>query len=491
MFKPPDRPLRILLVKPDITSVSLGFATLARVPPLDLLMVAASAQGHECRIIDMRLEPEDQLEAELRSWKPDLVGVTAYSAEAEEAKKHCRQAKAVFPEVPVVWGGYHATMATDDVMAEPSVDFVVFGEGERTFPELLEALTGGTTCRDVLGLVWRDGDEVVYNPPRPQISDLDTLPYVDWGLVERYQDRYFLNVMGQVGTVETTRGCPYACSFCSVWVFNSGRYRKKSLSRVMSEMDRLPESLDVVAFIDDEFWMDHRRALALADAIIERPDTWKGKRWHYWAQVRTDDVRRCPELTRRWSKAGMRVLALGIESHKEEELGHLYEKGNTVSNAEFAISQVHEAGIETWGCFIVNPDWEERDFAGLIEFVLRCEIAFPQFTILTPLPGTKLTERMKEAGQIDPQFYDFRLLDFFHLATRPRLSLRGFYEQLAELYARTSMGANPKVYRRAVKNGVISREWLRSPMCRQLTGFLKRLTDPEAYLQVHRMLGGR
>lgn len=88
----------------------------------------------------------------------------------------------------------------------------------------------------------------------------------------------------------------------------------------------------------------------------------------------------------------------------------------------------------------------------------RNEIAFPQFTVLTPLPGTVPTRRLSDAGQLDRSRYDFRLLDFLHASTPTRLPLRSFYEQLAGLYARTSMNANLHVYRRALRNGVISRE---------------------------------
>jgi len=159
--------VRILLVKPDISDFSVGFASLARTAPLELLMVAASAPDHECRIIDMRLEKDAAFEDALLDFRPDVVGLTAYSAEAEATKALARRAKQVLPSVPVVWGGYHATMALDDVLEEPSVDFVVRGEGETTFPELIQAIAGGGPCDGVAGIAFRKGEDMVLTPPRP------------------------------------------------------------------------------------------------------------------------------------------------------------------------------------------------------------------------------------------------------------------------------------------------------------------------------------
>lgn len=483
------RRLRILLVKPDISSVSVGFSTLARMAPLDLLMVAASIPQHTPLILDMRLEPDAAFERTLASFKPDVVGITAYTAESWAAKALCRRAKRALPTVPVVVGGYHATMATEDFMAEAAVDFAVIGEGEQTFPALLAAIEQGSGFEDVEGIAYRTGDTWMRTAPRALVADLNTLPLPDWDLVDRYQRRYYMNVMGVAGSVETSRGCPFDCSFCSVWVFNSRHYRTKSPRRVLQELDRLPESIDVVVFTDDEFWVQAGRAVAIADAIAARPPSWRGSRWRYWAQVRTDDLNRHPELVEHWAAVGLKVLLLGIESHKDSDLRDLYHKRNTVRAAEFALQTMRRSGVEAWGCFIVNPDWDEQDFSDLADFVNRHEIAFPQFTVLTPLPGTVLTQRLSEAGQLDRAHYDFRLLDFLHASTPTRLPLRSFYENLAGLYARTSMTRNVHVYRRALRNGVIAREWLRSDAGRRVKGFLRQLSDVESYVKAHRLVG--
>jgi radical SAM superfamily enzyme YgiQ (UPF0313 family) len=483
--------MKILLVKPDISEFSVGFTSLASTPPLELLTVAASVADHECRIVDMRLEKDSAFEQELSEFKPDLIGLTAYTAEAEAAKMLACRAKKALPDVPIVWGGYHATMALDDVLVEASVDFVVRGEGDITFPELVRAIARGGPFDAIPGIAFRDGEHEVVTPARAQVDDLDTLPFLDWTLVARYQPHYYLGVMGVVGGVETTRGCPYDCDFCSVWVFNQRRYRKKSPARVVAELERLPDGIQVAAFVDDEFWADASRSLEIAALINERNQAgWKGSGWKYWAQVRTSDIARRPELVEQWAKVGLKVLLVGIESHKDQEIAELHHKRSTVSQATQALRTMHQHGVEAWGCFVVNPAWEERDFYDLAEFVSENEIAFPQYTVLTPLPGTVLTNKLVDAGEVRACDIPHTLLDFLHVTyPKARLPLRQFYELLAYLYQQTSMGANIRMYRRLVRNGVIARGWLHSEMGRKVTSFLEQLTNAEAYLKAHRLLG--
>jgi anaerobic magnesium-protoporphyrin IX monomethyl ester cyclase len=198
--------VKILLVKPDISDFSVGFTSLARTPPLELLTVAACVANHECRILDMRLENDSAFEEQLSEFNPGLIGLTAYTAEAEAAKMLARRAKKALPDVPIVWGGYHASMALDDVLEEASVDFAVRGEGDITFPELVRAIAGGEPFDAIPGIAFRKGEHKVVTPDRAQVDDLDTLPFPDWSLLARYQPHYYLGVMGVVGGAESTRG---------------------------------------------------------------------------------------------------------------------------------------------------------------------------------------------------------------------------------------------------------------------------------------------
>jgi radical SAM superfamily enzyme YgiQ (UPF0313 family) len=274
-----------------------------------------------------------------------------------------------------------------------------------------------------------------------------------------------------------------------VWVFNERRYRKKSPERVLEELNRLPEGIDVAAFVDDEFWVDEKRAIDMADLIISQPDEWRGKNWRYWAQVRTSDITRRPKLVEKWADAGLKVLLLGIESVKDVELERLHNKRNKVNHAVQALQIMRDHGVEAWGCFIVNPEWEVEDFIELEDFVRDHEIAFPQYTVLTPLPGTPLTDGMIAAGVLDISKLESQLLDFLHATTRTRLPLSIFYERMASLYETTGMRGSISVYKRAIRNGVMSREWLQTDMGRRVRRFFAELCDVDGYIRAHELLG--
>lgn len=486
--------LRILLVKPAIEDYAVGFNSC--VPPLDALTTAAAVPApHRTWIVDMRLEDDADFERHLKEIDPHVLGVTCYSAESEAAKRLLRRAKAANPGLVTVQGGYHAAMAPEDALAEPALDFLVMGEAEATLPALLEALADGHGFESVRGLAYRSAgsagsmDEIAFTPHEERIQDLDTLPLPDWSLLARYQDRYHLHPLGPCGSVETTRGCPFDCSFCSVWVFNSRTYRRKSPARVLAEIDRLPDGLKVVMFVDDEFWVDDDRSFALAELLLAQPGDWRGRGLHYWAQVRTSDISRTPELVEVWARAGLRVLLLGIESVKDSELNGLHHKRNKVANSVIALQAMRRHGIEAWGSFIVNPDWQEEDFAELASFVREHEVAFPQFTVLTPLPGTPLMDRLIAEGTLDPETLPPQLLDFLHTTLPTRLPLDRFYEQVAALYRNTGVHSSMKIYKRVMRNGLMSKQWMSGDLADLIRRFYEVLSDPECYLAAHRRLG--
>ena len=465
--------MRILLIQPDSNKTAIGFKRLARPEPLALETVAGTVPQHEVRILDMRADPD--LVGALTEFQPDLVGTTGFTAEVPHAQEICRTAKATLPGVRVVVGGHHASMS----MAEfdtPDVDYVVIGEAEHSFPHLVETIETGEHPSNVPGIAYRENDQLVHTPPSVPLKDLDQVPWPRRDLVETYRPGYFFRFWDNVYTIETTRGCPYKCKFCSVWRFFGGKVRFKSPERVVAEVEALPSDCDYFCIVDDNFLASMPRTHKIVDLMEERNIHKK-----FWIQGRADAMVRDPGGMEKLAKAGLSTVLMGLEAYREEELDQ-FNKGKDASIAvnDRAIEIMHANGIDIWGAFLIDPDWEERDFEGLIEYVKKKRIQFLQFTILTPLPGTQLYEDKKHLIKAG-----WEKFDFFHSVLPTKLPPERFYEQMANLYKETVMSFSQ--LKEMIRQGRIPRKGLQ-----RAKDMLAQVSDPSSYLDSTQMdLGTR
>ncbi|MHB0869597.1 MAG: cobalamin-dependent protein [Chloroflexota bacterium] len=455
--------MRILLIQPDSNKTCIGFKRLARPEPLALEMVAGSVPEHEVRIFDMRCDPD--LESVLQDFQPELVGTTGYTAEVPHAQEICRTVRRALPEARVVVGGHHVSMSPSEFDGA-DVDYVVFGEGEVTFPHLVRAIEAGGDLSQVPGIGYREGGSLRVTPTRLPVKELDQLPLPRRDLVARYRGDYFFRFWDEVYSIESTRGCPYRCNFCSVWRFFGGKVRFKSPERVMAEVEALPGDCDYFCIVDDNFLASMPRTRRIAQMMLERD-----VRKKFWIQGRADAMVKDPGGVALAARAGLSTVLMGLEAYREEELGH-FNKGKDASVAvnDQAIDIMHANGIDIWGAFLIDPAWEERDFEGLIEYVKRKRIQFLQFTILTPLPGTQLyedTRHLIKGG--------WEKFDFFHSVLPTKLPPERFYEQMANLYRETVMSFSQM--KEMIRQGRIPRRGLQ-----RAKAMLAQVTDPASYL---------
>ena len=455
--------MRILLVQPDSNKTCIGFKRLARPEPLALETIAGAAPDHDVQIFDMRAESD--LETALKQFQPDVVGATGFTAEVPHAQEICRTVRRELPGAKMIVGGHHVSMRPDEFDG-PQVDYVVLGEGDRTFPELLDAIETGADPSRVAGIGYRDGKEMRYTAAREPLKDLDDVPWPRRDLVSRYREGYFFRFWDDIYSVETTRGCPYNCNFCSVWKFFGGKVRFKSAERVIAEVESLPRDCDYFCVVDDNFLASMPRARQIAQTMQDR-----GIQKKFWIQGRADAMVRDPDGMRALAQSGLSTVLMGLEAYREEELGHFNKgKGASVAVNDRAIDIMHENGIDIWGCFLIDPSWEERDFEGLIQYVKRKRIQFLQFTILTPLPGTEYYEQTKEHIQAG-----WEKFDFFHSVLPTKLPPERFYEQMAGLYRETVMSFSQ--LREMIRQGRIPRRGLQ-----RAKDMLAQVTDPSSYL---------
>jgi radical SAM superfamily enzyme YgiQ (UPF0313 family) len=416
--------MKVLLVQPRQTrraGFRSGFRTMAVVEPLGLEMVAGSLEReHEVRLVD--LLPGVDLEALAGRFSPEVCGISCcFTVDVPETLRVAEVLKTLLPKAYVFVGGHHASLTPGD-FAVPWVDAVAIGEGESSAPELLRALAAGQDPLSVLGLVANTPQGQVATGERPLIAELDGLPRPARSLTHKWRKSYHLGVRGPLTSLETTRGCPYRCTFCSAWRFHQGKVRFKSPERVVEEVQAVDGRNIFVT--DDNFLASIPRAEAIADLLISR----RVKK-RFIIQARTDSIARHPETVARLKEAGFATVFLGLEKIDAEGLKSVH-KANTVESNEAALAVLKRAGINVFGTLIVDPGYDLGDFSRLRDYVRGRAIPNAWFTVLTPLPGTAFFDEVQEFLTTR----NWEMFDLAHAVLPTRLELERLYREFARLY---------------------------------------------------------
>lgn len=401
--------MRIALVNPPTsanfeTQSALGLKS----PPLGLAYLASVliSQGYNVSIIDAPAQglSHKQTASKLKTMRPDVIGITSITPTISDAMHCVMNSKAVVPGAVTVMGGCHITALPVETMKScPALDFGVIGEGEETFLELVRAIESGVKLGCIKGTVSRksnrsrkDGvDEITMNKPRPLIQDLDQIPFPARHLLPI--DRYtVLGERTQMGSIITSRGCPYGCIFCSTSRFYGRTYRSRTPSNVVGEVEELVSKygLNFVEFIDDTMTINKKRAKAIAIEMIRRGID---VRWGFGSRADLVDE----GMLSIFKRAGCIMFYVGIESGSERVLRAL-KKGISLEQVRAAIASAKRAGLEVTGTFIIGAPWESRgDVARTIGFAKSCGIDYAQFTVMTPYPGTEVYDIARREGLIE------------------------------------------------------------------------------------------
>jgi len=459
--------LKILLIEPAENPYVLGLNKFICVEPLALEVVAANLlpDGHAVRILDMRIDRD--LSKALAEFEPDIVGVTGYTPDLPEMRRICRIVKELSPKTMTVVGGHHASMNPADFNA-PEVDAIAPGDGEVTFPNLVRALVRGEDVRGVPGLILRENGRLYPTPKIELLSSLEHTPLPARDLVQHYRSNYFFWFWDPPYPLETVRGCPFRCNFCSVWAFNQGTSRFRSVDSVLKEIESLPADAKSVFFADDHFLQHIPRALKMAQQFQAA-----GVKLRVSFQTRSDSVARHPDVVEAWAKAGLFTAFIGFEAFRQQDLDALH-KSNSVRVNEEAARILRDNGVHIWGAFIVDPTWDVTDFDALIDYVRGLRIGFPQFTVLTPLPGTEIFFGLRDK-LVETKHH---LFDLAHSVLPTKLPREEFYRQMARLYASTTLSLSE--VKRMIRTGVFPIDALR-----RARHVLSAMTNPEAYLAGH------
>ncbi|MFX0091292.1 MAG: B12-binding domain-containing radical SAM protein, partial [Candidatus Hodarchaeota archaeon] len=229
----------LLLAMPNSAFYFNHFAVL---PNLGICSIAGNTgEEHEVDIADLiliRRNFKKFLETRITRHSPDIVGLSAMSFQSKVARYIARFIKTIDPEIMVAFGGYHASMMPEEVGRSwgTDVDYIIKGEGEHTFRELLETLDNGkTNLRDIKGLSFRKNDDFVHNPWRP-VSDLSTLNLPDRSARMLTEGFHFWGLKADV--VETSRGCKKTCKFCTINKMYGKSFRKYNVDRILNDIEK-------------------------------------------------------------------------------------------------------------------------------------------------------------------------------------------------------------------------------------------------------------
>ncbi len=385
----------LLLAMPDAAN---NFHRIIKVPNLGLCSIAAHLTAHEVRIADLVLvhtNIRSRLKELLAEFRPGLIGVSSMSFQynsALEVMSICREAA---PEANIVLGGYHASLAYEELTCAnvAPFDFLVRGEGERALPALAKALEGSRDFSAVPGLSWLRDGAFIHNPPGSLLDvQLLPLPNRDARILDNFT--YFGRKMD---CVETSRGCTMPCTFCSISGMYGSNFRCYAIVRVIADLKELKRrGTKTVLLVDDNITLDAPRFRGLAEAIVEHGLN----SMEYLVQASVAGIVSDPGLIPSLARANFSMVFLGIEAVQMKNL-RLFQKGDIREKTEEAVSRLRSHDIGVMGGFIIgNPDDSREDIREVFRAARRLRIDLPYVQCVTPYPGTRIREELLEAGLI-------------------------------------------------------------------------------------------
>lgn len=358
--------------------------------PLGIGYIASflDSLGHEVRVLE--IDSVSELFEDYNHIADDyeVIGISVMTCSYPMSIKIADWFKLQNPSIAVVLGGHHVSAVKEAVFSDSeAIDFVIFGEGEHAFSELLQNLEGGGDFASIKGLIWKDSGNVVSNPGRELITELDSLPFPCKKIedIGRYRLHSYIDFGKKSATMITSRGCPFKCLYCSSHLTMGTKYRVRSVENIVDEVKYLVEvhRVDHIVFEDDAFTLKRDRVLALCEEFkkIKNMPT-----WYCLSKVESMDY----ELAVAMRKANCRMIAFGVESGNQEILKKV---GKTfkLDQGIRVLNECRRAGLNTLCTFIVGfPFDTDKTMRETYEFALKLNPTIAIFFPLTPYPGTPI-----------------------------------------------------------------------------------------------------
>ena len=415
----------LLIVPPAVTFI--GARDINPLPPIGMGYLAAIGEkmGLEVRILDCLIRgwnreekvsetlvrvglSDEEIKRHISDFDPDVVGIGCSFSRQHELYLHVFDlVKRVNPEYITVAGGAHVTVCTEDILSHPACDFVIIGEGEESFKNLLMSLDLGRSMESIDGFGWKNNGKIVINPKTRWIEDLDSIPLPAYHVMEL--ERYFaLDVSHGVRhenrfcPIITSRGCPAKCTFCSAQRVWGNRYRTRSVGSVLEEMKLLKTRYGIkeLMFEDDNVTADPNRAKELFSAMIRE------KLNFAWDTPNGVGVWSIDEAMLDLMKAsGCVQLNFPVESGSQRVLREVIRKPLNLSRVRTLIAYCKEIRLD-YGMFLVigMPGETMAEMWETFLFAASCGVYNPHISVATPYPGTVLLETCLKNGYLENEF---------------------------------------------------------------------------------------
>jgi radical SAM superfamily enzyme YgiQ (UPF0313 family) len=358
-------------------------------------MVAAVLEntGHQVRAVDAAAAQKSRqdLLADVEREPPDAVVWAAGTPSIADDLALADELKAVAPNLKTAVFGTHVTVLDRSSMEEaPGLDAILRNEPEETAAEWVARLETGESWDGVAGLTYRNGSGIARNPDRPFLADLDGLPDPAWHLFDL--SKYRLPLKGsRFLMVGPHRGCPYPCSYCTAQTYYGAKLRRRSVKRVVAEIERDVSRYGVREFFfwADTFTLDRRYVTELCRALRPLDISWAAN-----SRVDTMDE----ELAELMRRAGCWMVSFGIESGEQALLDEVGKKA-TVEDAVAAVRVSKKARLKVAGHFVLGiPGETGESLEKTLDLARRLPLDFAQFYCAVPFPGSRLYEKAKEKG---------------------------------------------------------------------------------------------
>lgn len=376
--------------------------------PLSTLSLASclDADGVEARMYDARIQ-SDYLEGVLSSIDGDTVclGISAMTCyQIVDGLDVARAVRREYPELPIVWGGWHPSLLPDQTIADDDVDIVVRGEGELTFREIVNALRSGASVAGLPGTtVMADGG--IHHGPDRGLAEMEELPPINYDLVDMSPYIYPEYDCERNIDYESSRGCPWRCGFCSIHVVTNRRWSSLSSGRVVQDFRDLKSRFDVdgVYFVDSNYFVNPHRVRDVSTAMAR-----EGLEIKWAASGRADQLTRLTvEDWQLIKESGCFRILVGAESASQDVLDYIQKDILAEKTFEF-VERCREFDIIPICSWIVGfPDDPERDFDVTIDAIYRVLDIFPKaenyLFSYTPYPASPLYARALKRGFEEPR----------------------------------------------------------------------------------------